>query len=161
MTEPKTASRGRRGASKPKDEETVVELAVVDEAQVQEQPRAKTSRDLSTRGVGLVGMIEDAPEGEIPDSAKVVDVSWAYPDLRDSFERGAWKAFIALDGKAGDRAIRLAAQKLELGVKVRVETVEWEGDTGEKVEGAKVFFLAKTKTVRGSVPKEDATSQGE
>jgi hypothetical protein len=118
--------------------------------------------NLSVNGIGMLGSFEDASEDEVPGTAASVDVSWLYPPMNDSYNTEAaagfpgmaWKSFIVADYEAAERALRMAADRLGYGVKVRkqavtVDTGEEYNDAGEMVKTTndawKVFFLAGLK----------------
>lgn len=125
--------------------------------------RPKIQRDLSQRGLGLVGEFENANPDAVPPSGKAVDVSYLFPAMGDSYENAAWKTQVVADPAAAERALRLAAVKLGYGVVIRMEAAY--DDDGVLLEDTRVYFKAVVKRTRTSAKSaksaEGETSQGE
>lgn len=152
-----TGTSRRRTAAKQKDDGGVVLEVVNDTAAPVDTPkRAKTVRDLSATGVGIIGGISDAEPEEVPASGKVADVEWLLVPMETSFSEDTWKSFVAMDEAAAKRSIRLAADKLGYGVTTRTEEVEVADEDGSATVATRLFFKARTRIVKTS-----KNSQGE
>lgn len=121
------------------------------EAVKSEGKRPKVDRDLSVVGVGMIGGFEDANPLDVPATDRSKDVSYLYEPMKDSFaewddttRRGKWKSWVVTDKDAAERAIRLAASKMDVGVTIRSEEVEVMTEDGVGA-GVKMFFMARTR----------------
>lgn len=107
--------------------------------------KTRVLRNLTPTGLGLIGGIVDVEPEEVPESNKSRDVSWLYDGLRRSYELGKWQSLVVEDIDATERAVRLAADKLNMGVSIRTESVDIETESGDRGSAVRVYFLAKDK----------------
>ena len=146
MTTPK-----RTRASRAQNKETTVgdaTLQVVGD-DTEKSKRTVIRRDLTQSGLGMVGGFEDVTDDNaVPATAKESNVSYLFEPLAESYTRGSWKSTVVQDQDAAERAIRLAALKLDYGVKIRTEAVQFEDVNGDTVDGVRIFFKAGEKKVR-------------
>lgn len=159
MTTPRTrASRTRKDKDAAVSETTLQVVSdSVEETPVETPKRTMVRRDLTPTGLGVVGGFEDVDDdAAVPSTtnSKESEVEYLYEPMRQSYDTAKWKNFVVTDAEAAERAIRLAAMKLDYGVKIRQEAVQFEDVNGDTVDGTRMYFKTGVKKVR-------KTSQGE